>query len=498
MDYQTVIGLEVHVQLKTKSKLFCGCSTEFGAPPNTNICPVCTGQPGVLPVLNKKAIEYAIRTAIVLGCKVAERAIFARKNYFYPDLPKNYQISMYELPLAVNGYLELKIESPITNYQSPITKKVGIQRVHLEEDAGKLLHQIGSRELDYSLVDFNRTGIPLLEIVSAPEINSPEEAYIYLQTLKTILQYLDVSDCDMEKGSLRCDANVSVRPLDRLSVSKLGTKTELKNMNSFKALKEALTYEVNRQIHLLDWGGNIVQETLLWDAEKKVTQSMRTKEYAHDYRYFPEPDLVPLLLEKQFIEDIAKNLPELPATRKERFIKEYQLTEYDAGVLTAEKPLADYYEETIRESVKLKVKSERLTKEVANWITTELLGRLNAENKTINESPVKPENLVSLIKLISQRTISGKIAKTVFEEMYKTGKKAEEIVQERKLVQISDEQEIAKIVDAVLKENEPVVKEYKAGKEKAFTALVGAVMKKTSGRANPEIVNKILKEKLHE
>lgn len=505
MNYQTVIGLEVHCQLKTKSKLFCGCSTEFGLPANTNICPVCTGQPGVLPVLNKKAIEYAIRTALALNCQIAEKSIFARKNYFYPDLPKNYQISQYEMPLAENGYLELKIESLITQHQSPITKKIGIQRVHLEEDAGKLLHAIGAQELDYSLVDFNRTGIPLLEIVSAPELNSPEEAYLYLRTLKTILQYLEVSDCDMEKGSLRCDANVSVvaepsnlEPERKVSDSekKLGVKTEIKNMNSFKALKEALNYEINRQIEVLESGERIIQETRLWNAERGITESMRSKEYAHDYRYFPEPDLVPLILEENFVAEIKKNLPELPAQRKARFIKDYQLSEYDAGVLTAEKTIADYYEETGKESVKLKVKSERLNKEVANWITTELLGRLNAENKTIIDSPIKPKDLAGLIKLIQDGTISGKIAKTVFEEMYNTGKKAEEIVKEKGLVQLTDEKEISKIIEEILAENQTVVNEYKSGKERALSALVGTVMKRTQGRANPQLVNKILKEKL--
>jgi len=498
MNYQSVIGLEVHTQLKTRSKLFCACSTEFGLPPNSNICPVCTGQPGVLPVLNKKAIEYAIRTAIALNCKIAERAIFARKNYFYPDLPKNYQISQYEMPLAEDGYLEILNAENAEISRRMQKKRIGIERVHLEEDAGKLLHAIGAQELDYSLVDFNRTGIPLLEIVSAPEIYSPEEAYIYLQTLKSILQYLEVSDCDMEKGSLRCDANVSVRPQNVASrfIGTLGVKTEIKNMNSFKALKEALTYEITRQIEVLESGEKIVQETRLWDADKGITQSMRSKEYAHDYRYFPEPDLVPLVLEKDFIEEIRKSLSELPTARKERFIKEYQLSEYDAGVLTAEKMLADYYEETINRLQITDYKLQIISKTTANWITTELLGRLNAENKTITESTVKPEDLAGLIKLIQEGIISGKIAKTVFEEMYKTGKKAEEIVKEKGLIQIADEKEIAKIVEEVLKENEPVVKEYKAGKERAIGALVGAVMKKTSGRANPQIVNKILKQKL--
>ncbi len=502
MDYQTVIGLEVHCQLKTKSKLFCGCSTEFGLPANSNICPVCTGQPGVLPVLNKKAIEYAIRTAIALHCRTANQSIFARKNYFYPDLPKNYQISQYEMPIAENGYLELKTDNGERTTVN--VKRIGIERVHLEEDAGKLLHvtaktgspTIGAQELNYSLVDFNRTGIPLLEIVSAPELNSPEEAYIYLQALKIILQYLDISDCDMEKGSLRCDANVSVRKLESEKVNKLGTKTEIKNMNSFKAVKEALNFEINRQIEVLESGGRIVQETRLWDAEKGITESMRSKEYAHDYRYFPEPDLVPLILEEKFIAEIKKNLPELPAQRKERFIKEYQLPEYDAGVLTSDKLLADYYEETIKMLQVAGYRLQVISKTTANWITTELLGKLNQENKTIIESPIKPEDLADLIRLIQEGIISGKIAKTVFEEMYNTGKKAEEIVREKGLVQISDEKEIEKIIEEVLKGSEAIVKEYKTGKERAFGALVGAVMKKTQGRANPQLVNKILKQKL--
>ncbi|HCJ66752.1 MAG TPA: Asp-tRNA(Asn)/Glu-tRNA(Gln) amidotransferase GatCAB subunit B [Elusimicrobia bacterium] len=512
MNYQPVIGLEVHCQLKTKSKLFCACSTEFGLPANSNICPVCTGQPGVLPVLNKKAVEYAIRTAIALNCKTAQQSIFARKNYFYPDLPKNYQISQYEMPLAEDGYLEILNAENAEISRIPRKKRIGIQRVHLEEDAGKLLHAVGSQELDYSLVDFNRTGIPLLEIVSAPEINSPEEAYFYLQTLKMNLQYLDVSDCDMEKGSLRCDGNVSVvaepsnLELERKvagSGKKLGVKTEIKNMNSFKALKEALSYEINRQIEVLESGGKIVQETRLWDADRGITQSMRSKEYAHDYRYFPEPDLVPLILsidhdlrEENFVAEIKKNLPELPAQRKERFIKEYQLSEYDAGVVTAEKKLADYYEDTVKKLQVTGFKLQIVAKTIANWITTELLGKLNAEKKAIIDSPIKPEDLAGLIKLIQEGTISGKIAKTVFEEMYNTGKKAEKIVQEKGLVQLTDEKEIAKIIEGVLRENETIVREYKAGKERALGALVGAVMKKTQGRANPQLVNKILEEKL--
>ncbi|NIM03870.1 Asp-tRNA(Asn)/Glu-tRNA(Gln) amidotransferase subunit GatB [bacterium] len=476
-EYETVIGLEVHVQLKTKSKLFCGCSTEFGAPPNTHTCPVCTGMPGVLPVVNRQAVEYAIKSALALNCEVPSRSIFARKNYFYPDLPKNYQISQYEQPLAQNGYLEIGTDSA--------KKRVGIARINLEEDAGKLLHNIGSREIDGSLVDFNRCGVPLLEIVSSPDIKSPEEAYTYLTTLKNILRYLEVSDCDMEKGSLRCDANVSVRLVGK---KELGVKAEVKNMNSFRAIQKALEYEVTRQIKALESEERIVQETRLWDEKKERTYSMRSKEEAHDYRYFPEPDLVPLVAEKKRIENIRKTISELPDMRRQRFIKEYKLSQYDAGVLTSDKALADYFEQV--------VKSYNNPKMVTNWVMVELLGRLNTVNKQVRESPVSPGQLADLLKLMDKGIISGKIAKTVFEEMFNTGKNPQAIVQEQKLVQITDEKEISRIVEEVLKENPDAVEEYGKGKQKAIGHLVGQVMRKTQGKANPQLVNKILKERL--
>ncbi|MDH5661734.1 MAG: Asp-tRNA(Asn)/Glu-tRNA(Gln) amidotransferase subunit GatB [Elusimicrobiota bacterium] len=477
VEYETIIGLEVHVQLKTKSKLFCGCSTEFGAPPNTHTCPVCTGMPGVLPVVNRQAVEYAIKSALALNCQVLSRSIFARKNYFYPDLPKNYQISQYEEPLAQNGYLEIGTDGG--------RKRVGIARINLEEDAGKLLHYIGSREIDGSLVDFNRCGVPLLEIVSSPDITSPEEAYTYLTSLKNILRYLEVSDCDMEKGSLRCDANVSVRLAGK---KELGVKAEVKNMNSFKAIQKALEYEVKRQVKALESKERIVQETRLWDEKKERTYSMRSKEEAHDYRYFPEPDLVPLIVKKEWMENIRKTISELPDTRRERFMKDYKLSEYDAGVLTAEKALAEYFEQV--------VKAYNNPKVVTNWVMVELLGRLNAVNKGVEESPVSTGQLAELLKLMEKGIISGKIAKTVFEEMFNTGKNPQVIVQEKKLVQITDEKEIGKIVEEVLKENPDAVKEYGKGKEKAIGHLVGQVMRKTQGKANPQLVNKMLKEKL--
>jgi len=477
MNYETVIGLEVHVHLKTKSKLFCGCSTEFGSVPNSNICPVCTGQPGTLPVLNKKAVEFAVLTGLATNCKIAKHSIFARKNYFYPDLPKNYQISQYELPLCEKGFLEIEIDG--------IPKKIGITRIHLEEDAGKLLHAIGSQELDYSLVDYNRTGIPLLEIVSEPDISSPDEAYQYLTNLKAILRYIGISDCDMEKGSLRCDANISLRIVGE---KKLGTKVELKNMNSFKAIRDALNYEIERQKEALNLNEKIVQDTRLWDEKSGETVSMRSKEQAHDYRYFPEPDLAPVEIDEKFLNDIRKNLVELPKDRKKRFIEKFGFSDYDAGVLTSEKSLADYFESVVN------IVNE--PKLISNWITTELLGKLNAENKDIISSPVSSENLAEMIKLISDGTISGKIAKTVFEQMYNTGKSASEIVKEQGLVQISDEKEIEKLVGEAIAENQKAAAEFKAGKQQAIGALVGSVMKKSRGKANPKIVNEILKKKL--
>ncbi|MBI2915509.1 MAG: Asp-tRNA(Asn)/Glu-tRNA(Gln) amidotransferase subunit GatB [Elusimicrobia bacterium] len=478
MDYESVIGLEVHVQIKTESKLFCSCPTGFGASPNSQICPICTGQPGALPVLNQKAVESLVKTALALNCRVNEESIFARKQYFYPDLPKNYQISQYEKPLSEKGYLMI----------SEPAKKVGITRIHLEEDAGKLLHTIGPVELKYSLVDLNRTGIPLMEIVSEPDISSPEEAQEYLSRLKMTLQYLEVSDCDMEKGSLRCDANISVRPS---GIKTLGTKVELKNMNSFRGVQDAIAYEIERQIGAIRQGERIVQETRLWDAGKKESRPMRSKEEAHDYRYFPEPDLLPLRLESQWIENIRQSLPELPADKRNRFLRDYLLSEYDAAVLTSDIHLADFYEKTVKQNP-----LPQFPKIVSNWITTELLGRLNEQNKTILDSPISPPHLAELAAMILAGTISGKIAKTVFDEMWQSRRNPKSIVQEKGLTQVLDEKEIENWAALAIQQNPKAVEEFRGGKEKALQALIGSVMKLSKGKANPERVNQTLKKKL--
>ncbi|MBI3012513.1 MAG: Asp-tRNA(Asn)/Glu-tRNA(Gln) amidotransferase subunit GatB [Elusimicrobia bacterium] len=478
MDYESVIGLEVHVQIKTESKLFCSCPTGFGASPNSQICPICTGQPGALPVLNQKAVESLVKTALALNCRVNEESIFARKQYFYPDLPKNYQISQYEKPLSEKGYLMI----------SEPAKKVGITRIHLEEDAGKLLHTIGPVELKYSLVDLNRTGIPLMEIVSEPDISSPEEAQEYLSRLKMTLQYLEVSDCDMEKGSLRCDANISVRPS---GIKTLGTKVELKNMNSFRGVQDAIAYEIERQIGAIRQGERIVQETRLWDAGKKESRPMRSKEEAHDYRYFPEPDLLPLRLESQWIENIRQSLPELPADKRNRFLRDYLLSEYDAAVLTSDIHLADFYEKTVKQNP-----LPQFPKIVSNWITTELLGRLNEQNKTILDSPISPPHLAELAEMILAGTISGKIAKTVFDEMWQSRRNPKSIVQEKGLTQVLDEKEIENWAALAIQQNPKAVEEFRGGKEKALQALIGSVMKLSKGKANPERVNQTLKKKL--
>lgn len=484
MQYEAVIGLEVHAQLKTESKIFCGCSTEFGAEANSHACPVCTGMPGVLPVLNKKVVEYSLRAAIALDCNIADKSIFARKQYFYPDLPKNYQISQYELPLAEHGKLKIKINDT--------EKTIGIKRIHMEEDAGKLLHFIGSRKIDGSLIDFNRTGIPLIEIVSDPDLRSPDEADGYLVALKSILEYTGVSDCNMEEGKFRCDANVSIRPQGQ---KELGVKAELKNMNSFKNVRDALEYEINRQLKAVENGEKIIQETRLWDASRRVTMSMRSKEEAHDYRYFPEPDLVPLVIDKKWVDEIRENLTELPAARKERFMNEYNLSDYDAGVLTADKSLADYYEDCLR-IAGVENSVEILTKPLANWIMGDLLGHLNAVNKSVKDSPISAQYLVELVVMIAKGTVSGKIGKIIFEDMFNTGKSPSQIVKEKGLVQVNDETELLKIIEEVLTENPQVVAEFKNGKEKALGFLVGAVMKKSKGKANPQLVNKLLREKL--
>lgn len=480
--YETVIGLEVHVQLKTNSKLFCSCETDFGAEPNSHVCPVCTGQPGVLPVLNKKAVESAVRVGLALGCTISRNSFFARKQYFYPDLPKAYQISQSDRPICENGKVV------ITTHGAP--KTIRIQRIHMEEDAGKLLHAIGSVELPYSLVDLNRSSIPLIEIVSHPDLATPEEAYDYLSALKSTIQYIGVSDCDMEKGSLRCDANISVRK----SGEPLGTRVEVKNMNSFRAVKDAIVHEAARQIEVIESGGKIVQETRLWNEAKAATFSMRSKEDAHDYRYFPEPDLVPVDLSEDMVETLRKTLPELADKRKERFVKDVGLTDYDAGVLISQKALADYFESALGHiSEKSRATCGKL---LVNWMTTELLGRLNAENKTIESSPVSNKAMAELVELIQSGAISGKMGKDIFSEIYTSGESPKTVVEKKGLSQVSDEGELAKFIDEVLTENPKIVEDVKGGKERAIGSLVGALMKKTKGRANPQLANDLLKKKI--
>jgi aspartyl-tRNA(Asn)/glutamyl-tRNA(Gln) amidotransferase subunit B len=472
--YETVIGLEVHLQLATQTKAFCGCSTKFGSKPNSQTCPVCLGFPGSLPVLNEKAFFYAIRVALALGCKIQNLIKFDRKNYYYPDLPKNYQISQYDMPLSYDGAVEIT--------SSGLRKKIRIKRVHLEEDAGKLVHP--AKE-NYSLVDFNRSGMPLLEIVTEPDISSAQEAYDYLTALKAILQYLKVSDCDMEKGSLRCDANISLR---NKGDKNLGVKVEIKNMNSFRWVREGLQYEVERQASALDSKERIVQETRLWDAEKLVTISMRSKEEAQDYRYFPEPDLVPFTVDKKVIEDIEKNLPELPEARSKRFVESYGMTEYDAKILTSDVSIADYFEECGR--------LHQNKKTIANWITGDMMAAMNARNINISQLGVGPAALVELLKMIDSQAISGKMAKEVIVEMVETKKTPQEIVKSKGLSQISDKAAIEKIINDVLAANEKSVSDYKGGKKTALTFLVGQVMKQTKGAANPALVNELLKKQL--
>ncbi|MGI6092546.1 MAG: Asp-tRNA(Asn)/Glu-tRNA(Gln) amidotransferase subunit GatB [Negativicutes bacterium] len=477
MDYEIVIGLEVHSELKTKSKIFCGCSTAFGAEQNTNVCPICLGMPGVLPVINEKVVEFAIKAGLALNCEILPFSKFDRKNYYYPDLPKNFQTSQFDLPIAINGYLDIEVNGE--------QKRIGINRIHMEEDAGKLVHAGSITTSDYSLVDYNRGGVPLIEIVSEPDMRSPEEAKAYLEKLKAILQYIDVSDCKMEEGSLRCDANISLRPQ---GAEKLGTKTEIKNLNSFKSVQKGLEYEAVRHEEVLDDGGKIIQETRSWDEAKGITVSLRNKEQAHDYRYFPEPDLVPIIVDPAMVEEIRNNLPELPDARKSRLINDYGLSSYDAGVITASRAMADYFDETVKLNVDAKT--------AANWLMGELLKHLNNANMEIEDWPVTPQKLAGLIALIDKGTISNKIAKTVFEEIWSTGKDAEVIVKEKGMVQISDAGEIAGIVDKVIADNPQSVADFKAGKEKAIGFLVGQIMKQTKGRANPEMVNKLLRERL--
>ncbi len=474
MKYEAVIGLEVHAQLQTNSKIFCGCKTAFGQEANTLTCPVCIGMPGVLPVLNKKAVEYTIKTGLATHCTISSYSRFARKNYFYPDLPKGYQISQYELPLCEHGYVEILVGGKV--------KRIGLTRIHLEEDAGKNLHQA---EGGASLVDLNRAGTPLMEIVSEPDIRTPDEASEYLKKLRAILRYIEVSDADMEKGNFRCDANVSIRPA---GTKEFGTRSEIKNVNSFKFVQKALEYEIKRQAQVLDEGGRVIQETRLFDATKGVTFSMRSKEEAHDYRYFPEPDLVPVIISREVVEDIRKTIPELPDAKRERFVRDYGLPEYDADMLTQSRAMAAYYEDAVKISGQPKV--------VSNWMMGELMRLLNTEGKEIEDCPIKPDRLAGMIKMIGDGVISTKIAKTVFEDMYRSGKDAETVVREQGLVQVSDTGAIEAIIDEVIKANPAQAADYKAGKEKLFGFFVGQVMKASKGKANPDIVNQLLKKKL--
>lgn len=472
--FETVIGLEVHVELHTKTKIFCGCSTEFGAPPNTHTCPVCLGHPGVLPVLNRQAVDYAMKAAMALNCEIGDVSKFDRKNYFYPDLPKAYQISQYDQPIGLNGYIDIEVNGE--------TKRIGITRLHLEEDAGKLTHVDGGFA---SLVDFNRVGTPLVEIVSEPDISSPEEAKAYLEKLRAIMQYCDVSDVKMEEGSMRCDANISLRPYGQ---KEFGTRAELKNMNSFRGVVRGLEYEQYRQAEILDEGGVVVQETRRWDESQGKTFSMRGKEEAHDYRYFPDPDLVTLHIDETWKERIRESIPELPDARKARYTSEYGLPDYDAGVITSSKGLADLFESSLQYT--------KDAKSVSNWIMGELLGYLNSNGLELADVKLTGQGLGEMIGLLDKGTISSKIAKTVFKEMLQSGKLPQQIVEEQGLVQISDEGAILAIVNEVVANNPASVEDYKAGKEKAIGFLVGQVMKQSKGKANPGLVNKLLVEVL--
>lgn len=470
--YEAVIGIETHVQLKTESKIFCSDSTRFEASDNENTSPISVGMPGALPVINKKAVEYAVRTGLALNCQIRSKSIFARKNYFYPDLPKGYQISQYDQPICENGFVQFRVNGK--------DRKITIVRAHMEEDAGKSTHHG-----DYTLINLNRAGIPLLEIVSGPEMSSAQEAAEYGRTIRQIVRYLDVCDGNLEEGSMRCDVNVSVR---KAGESKLGTKVEIKNINSFRFIEKAVEYEIERQVDVIESGEKIIQETRLYDPDKNRTFSMRTKEDAQDYRYFPDPDLLPLILPSGYIDKIRQSLPELPLQRAKRFMIEHALPEYDAEVLTSEKEIADFYELTARVCKNYKASS--------NWIMTELMRELNSHNLSVSASPITPQQLGTLISMIDQQTISGKIAKTVFHEMWQSQKSPDQIIQEKGLSQITDSSAIEKIIDDVLQANVSQIQDYRNGKTKVLGFFVGQVMKLSKGQANPDLVNKLLLEKL--
>ena len=478
MSYEPVIGLEAHAQILTESKIFCGCSTRFGEAPNRNTCPVCMGFPGVLPVLNRKVVEHTIRTGLATHCAIAPRSRWARKNYFYPDLPKGYQISQYELPLCTGGHVDVGVDGA--------SRRVGLTRIHMEEDAGKNVHDSGG---GHSLVDLNRAGVPLMEIVSEPDIRSPDEAGAYLRTLRSTLQYLEVCDGNMEEGSFRCDANVSLR---EAGADALGVKVEIKNLNSFKAVEKALEYEIGRQGRVLSEGGAVEQETRLWDADREATRSMRSKEDAHDYRYFPDPDLLPLVIDDRWVEEIRATLPELAPSRRDRFREEYGLSAYDAEVLTQRRDVADYFEAAVR--------AHDNPKAICNWLTGDLFRALKERKLDaalrIEAWPAPAEDLARMVRMVDDGTISGKLAKTVFNAMLETGKDPDAVVREKGLEQVSDTGALDAAVDEVLSECAAQAAEFRAGKEKVFGFLVGQVMKATRGKANPQMVNEILGRKL--
>jgi aspartyl-tRNA(Asn)/glutamyl-tRNA(Gln) amidotransferase subunit B len=476
--YDAVIGLEVHVQVRTASKMFCGCANSYGAEPNTLVCPVCMGYPGVMPVSNREAIRKTVVAGLMTSCEIAEYSKFDRKSYFYPDMPKNYQISQYDLPFCEHGRIDIHGKG-FSGEDLP-DKKIGITRIHLEEDVAKSVHSVG-----HSGIDYNRAGVPLMEIVSEPDMSSPDEAYAYLTALKQIMQYAEIGDCDMEKGQMRCDVNISLKPK---GVSELGTKIELKNLNSFRAIHRSIEYEIKRQARMIDAGEALEQETRGWNDDEGHTYLLRSKENAHDYRYFPEPDLMPVTFTADEIAEVRGNLPELPEAKRERFVAEFELTEYDAQVLTQEKALADYFEAGAGKTSTPKI--------LANWIISELLRELSEANIGITESKLKAVQLVEMIELINNKTISGKIAKTVFAEMFKSGKNAADVVKEKGLVQVTDESAIDGFVEQAINENPAQVEQYREGKTQVLQYFVGQVMKLSRGKANPQAVVKILKEKL--
>ncbi len=477
--YEPVIGLEVHAQLKTASKAFCGCSTRFGDNPNSNVCPICLGMPGVLPVLNRQVVEFTLLMGLATHCTIRPRSSFARKNYFYPDLPKGYQISQFDEPICSKGWIEFEMPDGSR-------RRVGITRIHMEEDAGKSIHDL---DID-SLVDLNRCGVPLIEIVSEPDIRTPAEASRYLQTIRQIVTYLGICDGNMEEGSLRCDANVSVR---KVGAAAFGTKTEVKNMNSFRFVERAIEFEINRQIEVLESGGRVVQETMLWDSAQGIAVPMRSKEEAHDYRYFPEPDLVPVVVDEPWIDTARSALPEFPEVRRDRYVSSYHLPKYDADILTAEKPLADYFELVVGGLAK---KNDETVKLASNWTMTEVLRVVNEQRTELTDLAVTPGRLASMINLIVDGTISGKIGKEVFEEMMAANEDPEAVIKRKGLVQISDSGAIEQIIDEILAANPAEVEKFRAGKQQVFGFFVGEVMKRMKGKANPKVVNDVLRAKL--